>query len=209
MAKRTATKRKAAEAAEVAMKRSKGETNLFGLQWYEHGEPLSKGVIPLVYLSGDKLPGCSKMAAFDMDSTLINVKSGAKFAQSMFFSDYFFYWTIHSCDIDAADWVWWHTIVPKKLAELHNDGFRLIIFTNQAGIEKGHTKLDDIKRKCEKLIQEVNAPIYVFIATGESHFRKPSTAMFDFFVENCNQNVAVSDSFVVHENFLNDVWIDR
>ena len=91
MAKRTATKRKAAEAAEVEMKRSKGETNLFGLQWYEHGEPLSKGVIPLVYLSGDKLPGCSKMAAFDMDSTLINVKSGAKFARSKFFSDYFFY----------------------------------------------------------------------------------------------------------------------
>ena len=30
---------------------------------------LSKGIIPLVYLYGDKLPGCSKVAAFDMDST--------------------------------------------------------------------------------------------------------------------------------------------
>ena len=49
--------------------------------------------------------------------------------------------------------------VPKKLAELHKNGYRLIIFTNQAGIEKGHTKLDDIKRKCEKLIEETNAPI--------------------------------------------------
>ncbi len=95
--------------------------------------------------------------------------------------------------IDHEDWVWWHETVPKKLAELHKNGYRLIIFTNQAGIEKLHTKLDDIKRKCEKLIEETNAPIYVFIATGENHFRKPATSMYDFFVENCNQNVEVSD----------------
>ena len=89
MSKRTATKRKAAEAAETGMKRAKGETNVFDLKWYEHGEPLSKGFIPLSYLYGDKLPGTSKIAAFDMDSTLINVKSGAKFARSktIFFFD--------------------------------------------------------------------------------------------------------------------------
>ncbi len=95
------------------------------------------------------------------------------------------------CYLDHEDWVWWHETVPKKLAELHKDGYRLIIFTNQGGIEKGHTKLDDIKRKCEKLIEEINAPMYVFIATGETHFRKPATSMYDFFVENCNQNVEV------------------
>lgn len=173
MSGRTATKRKAATNAETEMKRAKGETNLFNLKWYEHGEPLSKGVIPLIYLYGASLPGSSKIAAFDMDSTLISVKSGAKFAKN------------------HEDWIWWHERVPKKLAELHQNGYRLIIFTNQGGIEKQHTKLDDIKRKCEKLIEETNAPIYVFIATGENHFRKPATAMFDFFVENCNQNVEI------------------
>jgi bifunctional polynucleotide phosphatase/kinase len=167
-------KRKAATTAELEIKRSKGETNVFGLKWYEEGEPLAKGFVPLVYLYGDQLPGCSKIAAFDMDSTLINVKSGAKFARN------------------HEDWVWWHETVPKKLGELHKDGYRLIIFTNQAGIEKLHTKLDDIKRKCEKLIEETNAPIYVFIATGENHFRKPATSMYDFFIENCNQNVEVN-----------------
>ncbi|CAF1149614.1 unnamed protein product [Rotaria magnacalcarata] len=173
MSKRAAPKRKAATAAEHEIKRAKGETDLFNLKWYEHGEPLSKGFVPLVYLYGDTLPGCSKIAAFDMDSTLINVKSGAKFAKN------------------HADWVWWHQTVPKKLAELHKEGYRLIIFTNQAGIEKQHTKLDDIKRKCEKLIEEISAPMYVYIATGENHFRKPATSMYDFFVENCNQNVDV------------------
>jgi hypothetical protein len=82
MSRRAAPKRKAAEAAETEIKRSKGETNVFDLKWHEHGEPLAKGFVPLVYLYGDTLPGCSKVAAFDMDSTLINVKSGAKFATS-------------------------------------------------------------------------------------------------------------------------------
>ena len=81
--KREAPKRKAADAAEHEMKRAKGETNVFNLKWHEHGEPLAKGFVPLVYLYGDTLAGSSKIAAFDMDSTLINVKSGAKFARSM------------------------------------------------------------------------------------------------------------------------------
>jgi hypothetical protein len=84
MSKRAAPKRKAATTAEVEIKRAKGETNLYNLQWYEHGEALSKGFVPLVYLYDNKLPGCSKIAAFDMDSTLINVKSGAKFAKSIY-----------------------------------------------------------------------------------------------------------------------------
>lgn len=82
MSRRAAPKRKAATDAETEIKRSKGETNVFDLKWHEHGEPLAKGFVPLVYLYGDTLPGCSKVAAFDMDSTLINVKSGAKFAKS-------------------------------------------------------------------------------------------------------------------------------
>ena len=38
-----------------------------------------------------------KVASFDMDSTLIETKSGAKFAK------------------DAKDWVYWHLSVPKKM----------------------------------------------------------------------------------------------
>ncbi|CAF1641419.1 unnamed protein product, partial [Didymodactylos carnosus] len=60
------TKRKAATQAEVEIKRAKGETDLFGLKWHEHGEALSKGFVPLVYLYSDSLPGCTKVAAFDM-----------------------------------------------------------------------------------------------------------------------------------------------
>lgn len=38
-----------------------------------------------------------KIASFDMDDTIIRVKSGAKFAK------------------DASDWIFWHESVPKKM----------------------------------------------------------------------------------------------
>jgi len=44
------------------------------------------------------------IACFDLDDTLISVKSGAKFAAN------------------SSDWKWWHDKVPEKLKELHRKG---------------------------------------------------------------------------------------
>ena len=76
-----------------------------------------------------------KVAGFDMDSTLVEPKSGAKFPK------------------DANDWKWWHESVPKKLKELYDTGYKVVIFTNQKGISTGHTKAEDIKKKIEILGQ--------------------------------------------------------
>jgi bifunctional polynucleotide phosphatase/kinase len=57
----------------------------------------------------------------DMDDTLIRTKSGAKFAR------------------DASDWVFWHEKVATVLREYTSNGYRVVVFTNQAGISKGHT----------------------------------------------------------------------
>ena len=67
-----------------------------------------------------------KIAAFDMDSTLIITKSGKRFAKN------------------AKDWQWWHHSVPEKLKSLHKEGFKIIIITNQGGIAKGKTRKSDI-----------------------------------------------------------------
>lgn len=68
-----------------------------------------------------------------MDCTLVNTKSGAKFAKN------------------ATDWVYWHESVPKKLQELSEQGYKIVIFTNQKGISTGQTKAEDIKKKIEDL----------------------------------------------------------
>lgn len=64
-----------------------------------------------------------------MDCTLINTKSGAKFAKN------------------AEDWVYWDKSVPAKLKALAEDGYKIVIFTNQKGISTGNCKAEHIKKK--------------------------------------------------------------
>lgn len=49
-----------------------------------------------------------KIAAFDLDGTLIKTKSGVHFAN------------------DAGDWTWLYAKVPIKLKELHAQGFECL-----------------------------------------------------------------------------------
>ncbi|KAJ8306571.1 hypothetical protein KUTeg_017116 [Tegillarca granosa] len=140
-------KRKAATAAETKAKRAKGETDLAdNLKWSMHGDVI-KGACPLIALTSDTLPGCDKVVGFDIDFTVIKPASGRKFAT-----------------------------VPQKLREINNDGYRILFFTNQAGIEK-------LKVKPEEIMQKT------FICTGNNHYRKPSTMMWEHFVKKCNQGV--------------------
>ena len=76
-------KRKAVADSEVKAKRAKGETDLEGnLKWIYHG-PVGKNapyIQPLLQLTSDSLTGCTKAVGFDIDFTLIETKSGRKFA---------------------------------------------------------------------------------------------------------------------------------
>lgn len=56
------------------------------------------------------------MAGFDMDWTIIKTKSGKTFA------------------VDSDDWDFLFPEVKPKLQQLHKDGFRIVIFTNQGGV---------------------------------------------------------------------------
>lgn len=173
----------------------------YDLEWSEHGDPTSKNVRPLIYLSSKTLPGKSKIAAFDIDNTIIVTKSGKKFATSMYSYKLgqMFWMIVILISIDAQDWTWFDKSVPVKLKELDTDDFRIVFITNQAGIEKGHTKPSELKAKFESMIKELDIPVYIFIATGETHFRKPSVEMWRFFEKNCNQSVTIDmkESFYV------------
>lgn len=60
-----------------------------------------------------------KVAAFDLDGTLITTKSGAKYSKG------------------PQDWKWWgnsSTLVPEKLASLYKDGYIIAVFTNQGAV---------------------------------------------------------------------------
>ena len=82
--------------------------------------------------------------------------------------------------------------IPPKLKELNETGYRVIFITNQAGIEKGNVKFTELKNKFEAIVSELDIPVYIFVATGETHYRKPSIEMWKFLLENCNKSVKVN-----------------
>ena len=97
------------------------------------------------------------------------------------------------------DWKWFDKTVPEKLKELHEQGFRVVFLTNQGGIEKQRTSFADLKTKFHCMLSELDIPVFILISTSESHFRKPSTGMWNFLIENLNQSVELklSECFYV------------
>ncbi|KAL3869457.1 hypothetical protein ACJMK2_042138 [Sinanodonta woodiana] len=174
MTRTAGLKRKAVEDTERKAKRARGETDLSdNLRWSDVGD-LIKGVCPLITLTSTTLEGRSKVAGFDIDFTVIKTASGRKFATG------------------ASDWEWWSECVPVKLQQLHKDGYRVVFFTNQAGIEKMKVKPEEVKVKIEDIIQKLNIPVLAFICTGNNHYRKPSTQMWEYFEDECNNGVKVN-----------------
>lgn len=118
-----------------------------------------------------KMPPSSKIAAFDMDHTLIAPKSGAKFP------------------VNAADWKWHMPQVKSRLLQLHNDGYNIVIFSNQGGIAKGNQNPDHLKQKIWAMVHELGIPIQALLAAADDQYRKPATTMWDYFVTKMNSGV--------------------
>ena len=102
-----------------------------------------------------------QIAAYDLDGTIISTKSGARFAK------------------DQEDWKFAFPEVPKKLLELHKNDYKIVFFTNQAGIGLGKVKISDFRTKVEKIVKQLNVPIQVFVSTGKGVYRKPAPGMWD------------------------------
>ena len=110
-----------------------------------------------------------KVAGFDLDHTLIKPKGKR----------------VHPKDIDDFEYVFPNII--DKLTEIHNNGFSIVIFSNQDDLNNKPEKKKIILGRMEKLNKEVfdknNIPVQYFIATGRDYCRKPNTGMMDFFLQ--------------------------
>ncbi|THX36262.1 PNK3P-domain-containing protein [Aureobasidium pullulans] len=133
----------------------------------------------LLYCKYDKVDGSAavrprKIAAFDFDSTLVDAKSGNRFAR------------------DGDDWKWWHRQVPSKLKQLAEDGYLLAILSNQAGIsmksdsktvKSDKKRLVDFKQRVKGVLTQLDLPIVLYAATDKDKFRKPRSGMWDKLLE--------------------------
>lgn len=102
-----------------------------------------------------------KVAAFDLDDTLIKTKSKKKFP------------------IDRDDYIYAFDNVDSKLNELLVNGYKIVIFTNQHGIQLRKSKLSNIIYKIEKLFPYAD----YFISDKDDLYRKPMPGMYQQFIE--------------------------
>ena len=90
-------------------------------------------------LNAGNVQASSKIAAFDMDGTLITTKSGRVFP------------------LDHKDWrLLYENRTIEKLESLYGEGYKIVIITNQAGLASGKLKLDDFKAKVESIVMKLN-----------------------------------------------------
>ena len=109
-----------------------------------------------------------KMASFDFDWTIVNPKEGKTFPS----------------DID--DWEWLYPNIPEKIKEYYNNGYMIVIFTNQTKKWK-HQQIKNVISLLEILV-------FIVIATAKVA-RKPNSVLFNVLI--APNNIDKDNSFLV------------
>ncbi|KAI1790709.1 PNK3P-domain-containing protein [Ganoderma leucocontextum] len=121
----------------------------------------------------------TKVAAFDLDGCLIQGTFPKKGTPPKF--------------------EWWRKVVPKKLKEAHEQGYSVVITTNQA--LRTTALISDWKKKIPVIAAALpDVPFHIFAATEKDGYRKPIPGMWyeleRIFAEQ-NVQIDVPNSFFV------------
>ncbi|KAH8804489.1 polynucleotide kinase 3 phosphatase-domain-containing protein [Xylogone sp. PMI_703] len=127
-----------------------------------------------------------KVAAVDLNKTLILSKSGV----------------LHG--VDEYDWKWWHENVPIRLRALHNEGYTVIVTSNQGRLINfnGEESSEAIKfkRKMVLVARELGIPLTLFIAGSNDIYRKPRPGIWSVIPSqtgNVGRAIDTEKSFVI------------
>jgi len=108
-----------------------------------------------------------------------------------------------------------YTDIPQKLKELHDNGYKLVVFCNQSFI--GQAQDPEAKERAivhqtariGGMMELIQLPFQIFVATGRTarrselpivdKFRKPAPGMWNFLIAHCNGGIPpeISSCFYV------------
>jgi len=116
-----------------------------------------------------------RIVGFDFDGTLVNTKSGKSFP------------------VNENDWELWCSSVPAKLKKYQQDGYILVIFSNQNGIVKNKLTVESLKSRMEQFMKKVGSDVkfLIFVSVKEDHFRKPAVGMWEYMEKNVLDGVNI------------------
>ncbi|KIP03680.1 hypothetical protein PHLGIDRAFT_26012 [Phlebiopsis gigantea 11061_1 CR5-6] len=102
----------------------------------------------------------SRIAAFDLDGCLIESTIRQKKTTET-----------------TPSFQWWRPVVPKKLKEVHSEGYAIVIVTNQA--LRGANAIKEWKKKIPLIGAALpDVPFHILAATAKDAFRKPIPGMW-------------------------------
>ncbi|KAI8811779.1 polynucleotide kinase 3 phosphatase-domain-containing protein [Cladochytrium replicatum] len=123
-----------------------------------------------------------KIAAYDLDGTLVTTKSG----------------NVHAKDTDDWQFLFNRATIVKELKRKLDEGFAVIVISNQAGIgsvgkfianmpgtdPKTVAKIKTFQGRATGFARSLGLPIVILAAASDDNFRKPCLGMWDYFVRN-------------------------
>jgi bifunctional polynucleotide phosphatase/kinase len=119
----------------------------------------------------------NKLACFDLDGTLICTKSGKIFPTH------------------RNDWYFYSNNVCEKLKHLHDNGFCIVIITNQSGLkDKDKNKLDIWTGKVDDVVSQLNVPVRLFCSITHDIYRKPRPAFMNLIIKGIKSKIS-NESF--------------
>lgn len=154
-------------------------------------EPKKEGTIPNGWKLADqtllenegKDEQARKIAAFDLDGTLVLTKTKMTFPR------------------DEHDFRAFNEEVPKKLKALQKQGYRLVILSNQGAIKSAVTgkMAHKVMTRIDLVLKDLEITCKVILSTSKDAYRKPESGMWTYLVEKCNGGLEVDleNSFYV------------
>jgi DNA 3'-phosphatase len=135
-----------------------------------------------LYVYEHSLPKITdKIAAFDLDGTLIETKSGRVFGD------------------DAHDWKFKYDTVAHNFIELLRAGYTLVVVTNQLGVSTGKVSAEEMRTKIKYVCGALCLPMIVLMATRADNYRKPRTATMEYLLSR-QPNINLRKSFFCGDN---------
>ena len=125
------------------------------------------------------LRSSQRVAAFDFDGTLVHPKGNNTHAKS------------------GDDWKFVDPNVPTVLSALHEQGYCVVMLSNQKGIAQNNERRKIFEERVQRVASCLAFPVLVLASTEDDSYRKPRRGMWDLMETLLLYPVHVGESFFV------------